>query len=87
MKAEIIKDGVKVGEISFSEGTINISCEDNNLKDRIFLHLTSPEVTEESQTKKLVAMQGTEPGTIQFFRAALEFIDEMEKDFEFTYNK
>ena len=82
MKAEIIKSGSTVGEILFSEGSMQINCDDHDLQSRIYLHITSPEPTEEEQVKKLEAMQGTENGTVEYFKAALEFINEMEADFE-----
>ena len=82
MKAEIIKSGSTVGEILFSEGSMQINCEDSELQSKIYLHITSPEPTEEGQVKKLEAMQGTENGTVEYFKAALEFINEMEADFE-----
>jgi hypothetical protein len=85
MKAEIITGGAKVGEISFSEGSLTIKCDDQALKDRIYLHLTSPEPKEEQEVKKLDAVKGTEPGTPDYFKATLEFIDEMEKDVEFKF--
>jgi hypothetical protein len=85
MKAEIIKDGAKIGEISFSEGSLSIKCDDNLLRDRIYLHLTSPEVTEDEEVRKLDAVKGSEPGTLEYFRATLEFIDEMEKEIEFKF--
>jgi hypothetical protein len=85
MKAEIIKNGKKIGEISFVEGSLSIQCDDALLKDRIYLHLTSPEVKEEEEIRKLDAVKGSEPGTLQYFRATLEFIDEMEKEVEFKY--
>jgi|GEM_PF-1947292 len=82
MKAEIIKSGTAIGEIVFSEGSMQINCDDPDLQGRIYLHITSPEPTEEGQVKKLEAMQGTENGTVEYFKAALEFINEMESDFE-----
>ena len=82
MKADIIKAGNRVGEISFTEGNIHIACEDEELRGKIYIHLTCPEASEEKQLKKLEAMQGTEVGTEEYFRAFLEFINEMEKDFE-----
>jgi hypothetical protein len=85
MKAEIIKAGKKIGEISFSDESLQISCEDSNLQERIYLHLTCPEATEEEQIKKLEAMKDTEPGTLEYFQAALEYISEMEKDFELKF--
>lgn len=85
MKAEIIKGGAKIGEISFSEGSLSIQCDDSQLKDRIYLHLTSPEPKEEEEIKKLDAVKGAEAGTLEYFKATLEFIDEMEKDFEFRF--
>ncbi|MBN1574193.1 MAG: hypothetical protein JW984_13430 [Deltaproteobacteria bacterium] len=86
MKADIIKSGTKIGEISFSEGSLSISCDDSSLRDRIYLHITSPEATEENQVKKLEAMKGTEHGTLEYFKATLEFIDEMESDFDIKYS-
>jgi hypothetical protein len=85
MKAEIIKDGVKIGEISFTEGALSIKCDDTALRDRIYIHLTSPEVKEEEAIRKLEAVKGAEPGTLEYFKATLEFIDEMEKEIEFTF--
>ena len=87
MKADIIKSGSKIGEILFSDGSLSISCDDASLRDRIYLHITSPEATEENQIKKLEAMQGTEHGTTDSFKATLEFIDEMESDFDIKYSK
>lgn len=87
MKADIIKGGNKIGEISFSEGALAISCDDTSLRDRIYLHITSPEATEENQIKKLDAMQGTEHGTLEYFKATLEFINEMESDFDLKYSE
>jgi hypothetical protein len=86
MKADIIKDGNKIGEILFSDGSLSITCDDSSLRDRIYLHITSPEATEESQMRKLEAMQGTEHGTAECFKATLEFIDEMESDFDIKYS-
>jgi hypothetical protein len=85
MKAEIIKGGVKIGEISFVEGSLSIKCDDTELKDRIYIHLTSPEVTEGEEIKKFDAVKGAEPGTLEYFKATLEFIDEMEKEIEFKF--
>jgi hypothetical protein len=85
MKAEIIKGGAKIGEISFVEGSLSIKCDDAQLKDRIYVHLTSPEVKEEEEIKKLEAVKGSEPGTLEYFKATLEFIDEMEKEIEFKF--
>ncbi len=85
MKAEIIKGGAKIGEISFAEGSLSIRCDDAQLKDRIYLHLTSPEVREEEEIKKLDAVKGAVPGTLEYFKATLEFIDEMEKEIEFKF--
>ncbi len=85
MKAEIIKNGKNIGEISFVDGSLSIKCDDALLKDRIYLHLTSPEVKEEEEIRKLDAVKGSEPGTLQYFKATLEFIDEMEKEVEFKY--
>lgn len=85
MKAEIIKGGAKIGEISFVEGSLSIKCDDAQLKDRIYLHLTSPEVRQEEEIRKLDAVKDTEPGTLDYFKAALEFIDEMEKEIEFKF--
>ncbi len=85
MKAEIIKDGAKIGEISFAEGSLSIKCDDAPLKDRIYLHLTSPEVTADEEIKKLEAVKDSEPGTLEYFKATLEFIDEMEKEVEFKF--
>jgi len=85
MKAEILKNGKKIGEISFAEGSLSIKCDDALLKDRIYLHLTSPEVKEDEEVKKLEAVKDTEPGTLEYFKATLEFIDEMEKEFEFKF--
>ena len=85
MKAEIIKDGAKIGEISFAEGSLSIKCDDSVLRDRIYLHLTSPEVKQEEEVRKLEAVKGAEPGTLEYFKATLEFIDEMEKEFDFKF--
>lgn len=85
MKAEIIKDGAKIGEIFFKDGSLTIKCDDTELKDRIYLHLTSPEVSQEEEIRKLDAVKGAEVGTIEYFKAVLEFIDEMEKGVEFIY--
>jgi hypothetical protein len=85
MKAEIIKDGAKIGEISFSEGSLSIKCDDAALRDRIYVHLTSPEPKQEEEIKKLDAAKGAEPGTLEYFKATLEFIDEMEKEIEFKF--
>ncbi len=85
MKAEIIKDGKIIGEISFVEGSLSIKCDDALLKDRIYLHLTSPEVKQDEEIRKLEAVKGTEPGTLDYFKATLEFIDEMEKEVEFKF--
>jgi len=85
MKADIIKGGAKIGEISFTEGSLSIKCDDTALKDRIYLHLTSREVKQEEEVKKLDAVKGSEPGTLEYFKAVLEFIDEMEKEIEFTF--
>jgi hypothetical protein len=85
MKAEIIKGGAKIGEISFAEGSLSIKCDDASLKDRIYLHLTSPEVTADEEIRKLEAVKDSEPGTLEYFKATLEFIDEMEKDVEFKF--
>ncbi|MBN2223243.1 MAG: hypothetical protein JW765_01060 [Deltaproteobacteria bacterium] len=85
MKAEIIKAGAKIGEISFAEGSLSIKCDDAQLKDRIYLHLTSPEAKQDEEIKKLDAVKGSEPGTLEYFKATLEFIDEMEKEIEFKF--
>ncbi len=85
MKAEIIRSGKVIGQISFREGSITITCDDPVLRDRIYLHLTSPEVKEDAEAKKLEAVKGTEPGTPEYFKATLEFIDEMEKEIEFKF--
>ena len=85
MKAEIIKDGAKIGEISFADGSLSIKCDDTPLRDRIYLHLTSPEVKEEEEFRKLEAVKGAEAGTLEYFKATLEFIDEMEKEIEFKF--
>jgi hypothetical protein len=87
MKADIIKEGKKIGEISFFDGSLQISCVDADLRERIYLHLTSPETTEEEQIKKLDAMRGMEPGTMEYFEATLEYISEMEKDFDLKIAK
>lgn len=85
MKAEIIKNGATIGKISFVEGALSITCEDTALRDRIYLHLTSPEAKEDEEVRKLEAVKGAEPGTLEYFKATLEFIDEMEKEFEFRF--
>jgi hypothetical protein len=87
VKADITKGGAKIGEISFVDGSLSITCDDAQLKERIYLHLTSPEVRDDEEIRKLEAVKDTEPGTLEYFRAALEFINEMEKDFEFIYHQ